>query len=404
MKIAAVVITCSRREELCRGTIDALRATDWPETWPVIVSRDEAVDGTRQHRQQMNALSALRACIELEPQFILFLEDDVAFNAHLCHNLTHWHPLRNGSIGMGSLYNPTISEMERSAAQHWFKADAGAVYGSQAFVFSLETARFVAAHWHEIEGMQDIKMSRLATRGGWQIHYYTPSLVQHIGRESTWGGHYHYAPDFDPRFKLYCDIEHIPFNGDHHIGAELRKLIAQHHVRSIIETGTWSAHSTRELRTMVPRRVTTIDTTHEHLIDEFGPEALQDLARQNIAMVLGNSNEKLSEVLQVHEPDDHPLLVYLDAHGVGNPLMEELDALAGDPLCRDRCVIAVHDVKVPDKAWGYNWVDWGGGAEPLSYEVVAPKLPAIYPNGHRYHYNETAEGCQRGIIYIYPQP
>jgi hypothetical protein len=404
MKIAAVVITCPGREDLCRSTIESLRSTDWPKTWPIITSRDKAVEGFKQHRQQMNALTALRAGIELEPEFILFLEDDVTFNAHLCHNLTQWRPLRNGSLGMASLYNPTIREMERSDTEHWFKADSGAVYGSQAYLFSIDTARFVENHWHEVEGMQDIKMSRLAARGGWTIYYHSPSLVQHIGNMSTWGGGYHYAPDFEPQFKASCIVEHVPFNGDHHIGAEIRKLVAQHQVRSIIETGTWSAHTTREFRTMVPRKVTTIDTTDEHLIGEFGPGACRDLADQSITMVLGNSNQKLAEVLQAHEPDDHPVFVYLDAHGVGNPLLEELEALAGEPLCRDRCVIAVHDVMVPGKPLGYNWVDWGRGAEPLSYDVIAPKLPAIYPNGYCFHYNDIAEGCQRGIIYIYPQP
>jgi len=58
-------------------------------------------------------------------------------------------------------------------------------------------------HWERVPGMQDIKMSRLAAKGGWAIYYYAPSLVQHVGRESTWGGGYHYAPDFDPRFKIF---------------------------------------------------------------------------------------------------------------------------------------------------------------------------------------------------------
>jgi hypothetical protein len=40
----------------------------------------------------------------------------------------------------------------------------------------------------------------LAARLG-PIYYHTPSLVQHLGRQSAWGGHFHYAPDFDPKFK-----------------------------------------------------------------------------------------------------------------------------------------------------------------------------------------------------------
>jgi hypothetical protein len=403
VKIATVVITCPGREAQCRATVESLHAADWPRHWPVVLCRDEAVDGTRQHRQQMNARRALLEGIAQDVPFILFLEDDVMFNAHVAHNLALWRPLRDGWLGMASLYNPTVHEVERSDAEHWFRADAGAVYGSQAYLFASDTARFIAEHWHEIEGMQDIKMSRLAAQGGWPIYYHSPSLVQHVGQQSTWGGGYHYARDFQPQFTAAYTTEHVPFNGDHHIGSEIRRLVAEHHVQSLIETGMWSAHSTREFRRMVPRRVTTIDTTDEHLIGEFGPGALQDLAGRHITMVLGNSNEKLAEVLRAHEPEDHPVFVYLDAHGVGNPLMEELDALAAEPLCRDRCVIAIHDVLVPQKPWGYNWVDWGAGAEPLSYDVIAPKLPAIYPNGYRYHYNESAAGCQRGIIYIRPR-
>jgi hypothetical protein len=130
---------------------------------------------------------------------------------------------------------------------------------------------------------------------------------------------------------------------------------------------------------MVPRRVTTIDTTDEHLIGEFGPGAARDLADDRITMVMGNSNEKLAEVLRAHAPDDHPVLVYLDAHGVGNPLLEELDALGNDPLCRDRCVIAIHDFLVPGKPWGYNWADWGRGAEPLSYAAIEGQAAGDLP-------------------------
>src|SRR5581483_4001731 len=136
---------------------------------------------------------------------------------------------------------------------------------------------------------------------------------------------------------------------------------------------------------------------------EFGPDAVADLAQQDIAMVLGDSREKLAEVLAAHDATDHPVLVYLDAQGIEYPLLEELDALAADPRCRDRCVIAVHDVQVPGRDWGFNWVDWRGEPEPLTYDRIAHKLPAIYPAGHAYHYNAVADGCRRGIVYIYPR-
>jgi len=35
------------------------------------------------------------------------------------------------------------------------------------------------------------------------IYYHTPSLVQHVGIESAWGGHFHWAPDYDPFLEEY---------------------------------------------------------------------------------------------------------------------------------------------------------------------------------------------------------
>ena len=222
VKIAAAIITCPGREAICQATVDALRATGWPEAWPILVSHDEAVDGTRQHRQQMNARNAVSAAIALEPDFVLFLEDDVVFNAHVGYNLTQWRPIREQWLGMASLYNPSVHQAERCDAEHWFRADGGAVYGSQAYLLSLDTARYTAEHWHEVEGMQDIKMSRLAARGGWRIFYHSPSLVQHVGIESTWGGGYHDAPDFDLLFRAPSASPDVPSNGDNHIGSETR--------------------------------------------------------------------------------------------------------------------------------------------------------------------------------------
>jgi hypothetical protein len=79
VKIATVVITCPGREEQCRATIELLHATDWPRSWPLVICRDEAVEGTRQHRQQMNARRAIYEGVAQDAQFILFLEDDVMF-------------------------------------------------------------------------------------------------------------------------------------------------------------------------------------------------------------------------------------------------------------------------------------------------------------------------------------
>jgi hypothetical protein len=81
--------------------------------------------------------------------------------------------------------------------------DPESIFGSQAFLLSRETAIYVVKHWDSVEGMQDIKMSRLAARLAEPVFYHAPSLVQHVGRKSTWGGGFHRARDYD-RYWKFC--------------------------------------------------------------------------------------------------------------------------------------------------------------------------------------------------------
>jgi len=87
------------------------------------------------------------------------------------------------------------------AVEHYFVAYAESVYGSQAFVMSREMAEHFVANWWDVEGMQDIKMSRLAAQKG-PIYYHQPSLVQHVGLVSTWteDARFHDTKSFDLNF------------------------------------------------------------------------------------------------------------------------------------------------------------------------------------------------------------
>jgi hypothetical protein len=98
------------------------------------------------------------------------------------------------------LYDPNIRRLKCVREHSFFVADPDAVYGSQALVLSHATVRFVVERWEEVEGMQDIRMSRLASRLG-PIHYHLPSLVQHTGVESAWGGPFHATIEFDDRWR-----------------------------------------------------------------------------------------------------------------------------------------------------------------------------------------------------------
>lgn len=205
MQITAYMLSCPEREALRQQTLANLQASDWPDL--PRIELDQTTFARRQERLEQTALQLLRRAVAEASEFILLLEDDLQFNRHLRHNLEHWYPLRHlcrGEHFWGSLYNPNVRELERHEDQAFFVADPKYVYGSQAFVLSVATARYIVDHWGEAVGMQDIKMSRLAARLC-SVYYHVPSLVQHIGVMSTWGGHYHWARDFDADWKAVPD-------------------------------------------------------------------------------------------------------------------------------------------------------------------------------------------------------
>ena len=199
-------------------------------------------------------------------------------------------------------------------------------------------------------------------------------------------------------------MNHEPFNGDTYIGPEIRRLIKQFYIQTIIETGTWSGHTTREFATMGPA-VWTIDSTHEHLIEEFGMSAAHDLYALGVRPVLGDSSKMLKDIIRKVK---EPILFYLDAHGGGangsnvNPIKEELQQIADYCSIQYPPVICIHDFYVPGKDFGYNGGDWGKGFEPLSFLLIKPFLDAIYLDGYGSYYNEKADGATRGIIYVHP--
>ena len=199
MILKAVMISCWERDAVRMETLRNLAATDWGE--PVHVQMDVSTKQRWQERQEETALAAVRHAAGNGADYTLFLEDDVECNRHLRRNLEAWWPLQSRKLHFASLYNPNIRELRSDAARNYFEADPEAVYGSQAVVMSLAAAAYLAVHWWEVEGMSDIKMSRLAAQMGSPLFYHTPSLVQHVGTQSVWGGGFHQAEDYQAEWK-----------------------------------------------------------------------------------------------------------------------------------------------------------------------------------------------------------
>ena len=291
MQIVAYILSCPDREKLRDQTLANLAATDWGE--PAIVEIDRTNYERRQERQTETALRLLQHAVKDGPEFFLFLEDDLAFNRYIRHNLEHWYPMRHAPDSghfFSSLYNPRVRALGHDDALAFFVADSNSVYGSQAFVLSAATGRYIVDNWETLIGMQDIKMSRLAARVT-PIYYHQPSLVQHIGVESAWGGPYHRAVDYHEDWRAEQSNHRVSSTI---IVAEMRKVegwlddaeakllidtvVAVTRSRapcSIVEVGTYCGKSTVVLGLtlrhlgMYDSRVSTVDP-HDGVVTMIG--------------------------------------------------------------------------------------------------------------------------------------
>lgn len=155
-------------------------------------------------RQSLLVLKTLRRTIAEKAELILLLEDDLIFNKHLSHNVHAWHPvrqLRRGQHFFGSLYNSGVTFDRLVPALAYGEARPQSVLGSQAFLISRATARYMVTCWGVESALHvDVKLRCLAARQC-PLFYHIPSLVQHVGYESTWEGPMLSACDFDPDWR-----------------------------------------------------------------------------------------------------------------------------------------------------------------------------------------------------------
>ena len=198
--IQAVMISCHERNRLREQTLHNLSQTDWDHAL-VHVQIDPGTGEDFQRRQTRCARLALEQGFASGADFVLFLEDDLDFNRHLHHNLLTWPPIHSRLACLASLYNPNIRELACDVPNRSRLVAPTCVFGSQALLISNKAVAHILRHWNSIRGMQDIRISRLAGRLQTVVFYHAPSLVQHLGKKSLWGGTYHLAKDFDPEWK-----------------------------------------------------------------------------------------------------------------------------------------------------------------------------------------------------------
>lgn len=167
-----------------------------------------------------------------------------------------------------------------------------------------------------------------------------------------------------------------------------------HNIKTIIETGTWDGDTTEALADLVPV-VVTIDVEAPRQGD--AKRRLESLGYSNVRFITADSAEGLRLLLSVW-PDD-PCLMFLDAHGHEgkSPLLRELDVIASFGV---RPVIAIHDFHNPEHPeYGFD-TQWDLG--PYKWSMIEKHIERIYGQRYTVHYNDTATGERRGIVYIEP--
>lgn len=198
--LTTVMLSCPERARLRTETLRNLAATDWGNR-PVLVQIDADTSANRIERIAENGFRALQRGVAAGAEFILLLEDDLEFNQHLWHNLNCWPPLMERQVTLAGLYDPGISRIDPQGPS-WWSAKPDSVYGSQAFLLSSSTARYLIRQWHSMRLPLDLRMARLAAQLGKPLFYYNPSLVHHTGVASLSNGSFHQAVDFHPFWRI----------------------------------------------------------------------------------------------------------------------------------------------------------------------------------------------------------
>jgi Cephalosporin hydroxylase len=179
-----------------------------------------------------------------------------------------------------------------------------------------------------------------------------------------------------------------PLNGQYLRQQTLVKIAASVKPTHVIETGTYFAGSTGFLSTLTNGRCITIESNPKFY--EVAKENIDfNYSEQNIEIILGRSEDELSNVLQKIEKNSR-LIVYLDAHWYENvPIERELEALDS---WGGSWIAIIDDFKVPtDSGYGfdvYGKIEIGPKVIPKDFStkgirLFVPKKSSYCETGRR---------------------
>ncbi len=185
-----------------------------------------------------------------------------------------------------------------------------------------------------------------------------------------------------PRLMPYQDY---PWNGDHHLAAEVLRLKEEHGLTKALETGTCLGSTTLWLSE---------NFVHVRTVED--DERYIAIARTRMCETTNVEThwERSSVIVALYAADFY----FLDAHwGEECPLLYELDFIGehGHKPC-----ILIHDFHVPGTDFGYDCMPDG---RPFNLDLIRGHLDRIYGEGKwRHNYPTQVAGAMRGWISIEP--
>jgi hypothetical protein len=192
------MVSCPARDNVRSATLKSLSESDWAQA-PIVCFEDPHWK-VPLHRHMHLVRAALEAARGSDGELFLFLEDDIVFNRHLRSNLESWEPIRRfGQTDhlFASVFNPGVPVRNLDRSGRWIETEPSMAFGAQGLVISRRTVEHLVSCWGVDRSTHaDLRLARLAGLVC-AILYHRPSLIQHVGVDSLWGGIHIAASDFD---------------------------------------------------------------------------------------------------------------------------------------------------------------------------------------------------------------
>jgi predicted O-methyltransferase YrrM len=185
-----------------------------------------------------------------------------------------------------------------------------------------------------------------------------------------------------------------PFNGQVHRFALIVALAREIKPTIAVETGTYLGTSTPYLAALAERGAITIEIS-DHFAERARRRFAANHADAQIVQLLGDSVERIRQVLDGLDPHSDRVLAYLDAHWQDSvPTSAELAALAD---WGGTWVAVVDDFEVPGDP-GYGFDAYGATVVGLDLVPDRPDLVAFVPSVP----SAAETGARRGTGVVMP--